>query len=51
MMNLIFFVINIVGICAMMTFAPALAFALANTIDANGKMVWPVLLPNFKITA
>jgi hypothetical protein len=46
MMNVPFFVLNIVIMCAMLTFAPAIAFALANTTGVKGQPFWPLILPS-----
>jgi hypothetical protein len=53
MMNVPNFVLNIVIMCAMLTFAPALSFALANSTymvtmpGAKPRLVmfWPLIMP------
>jgi hypothetical protein len=44
MMNPITFVANMLFVCAMMTFLPSVAFAIANaTSGAGGLGIWPIL--------
>jgi hypothetical protein len=43
MMNPITFVANMLFVCAMMTFLPSVAFAIANARSAGMLMIWPVL--------
>lgn len=44
MMNPVYFVLNIVIMCAMLTFLPSIAFALANTTGRMGMPFWPLIL-------
>ena len=43
MIDPVFFVLNLLIITSMMTFLPSVAFAMANSTDASGNMVWPVI--------
>ena len=44
MMNPFYFVLNIVIMCAMLTFLPSIAFALANSATRVGTPAWPLIL-------
>jgi hypothetical protein len=45
MTNTAYVLLNLSFTAMLMAFVPSLAFALANTTSANGRMVWPMLLP------